>query len=123
MNNEMTLDQYQKTTQEHAIYPGQGEINGMNGGLNYCIIALCGEAGEIANRYKKLLRDDHGQMNNEARQELILEAGDCLWYLARIAKELDCPLSEIARANIDKLRKRALRTKRELNELYGRFQL
>lgn len=123
MTKEVTLNEYQKTTQERAIYPGQGEINGMNGGLNYCILALCGEAGELANTYKKLLRDEHGQVNDKARENLLLELGDCMWYMARIAQELNCNLADVAQMNITKLHNRALKKKIELNELYGRMSL
>ena len=52
-----------------------------------------------------LLRDDK-TMSEERRQELILEFGDVLWYLANLAKELDVSLEEIATQNIAKLASR-----------------
>lgn len=55
MSNELTLDQYQELTQRTAIYPGQGGLMG----LNYAAMESSGEAGEIANKVKKISRDNY----------------------------------------------------------------
>jgi NTP pyrophosphatase (non-canonical NTP hydrolase) len=96
----MELNEYQKAAGLTAIYP-----SGLWVGLVYTTLGLNGEAGEIAEKVKKLLRDDK-TMTEERRQELILELGDVLWYLANLAKELDVSLEEIATQNIAKLASR-----------------
>lgn len=98
-----TLDEYQIDAADTAIYP-------VDIGIAYTILGLAGEAGELANTYKKILRDD-GPLNNETHAKLIAELGDVLWYAAMIAHELDTDLSDVAARNIEKLQDRALRNK------------
>lgn len=87
----MEFNEYQALAQQTAIYP-----KGL--GLYYTALGLAGEAGEVANKVKKLLRD--GQLDKEA---LVSELGDVLWYLASLATELEVELDEVARKNLDKL--------------------
>ena len=71
------------------------------------ILGLCGESGEIAEKVKKSLRD-----NTEIKNEdMALELGDCLYYIARIAEYYGYTLEEIARMNIKKLADREKRNK------------
>jgi NTP pyrophosphatase (non-canonical NTP hydrolase) len=73
----------------------------------YFVLGLAGESGEVANRFKKVLRDDKGQLNNEAAADLAHELGDCLWYIAMIASEvLKLDLATIAKWNLVKLSNR-----------------
>jgi NTP pyrophosphatase (non-canonical NTP hydrolase) len=77
--------------------------------ITYATLGLVGEAGELANKVKKLLRGD------PERDELLAgvkaEMGDVLWYLAALAEDLNVDLSEIAGENIDKLHSRQTRGK------------
>lgn len=98
----MDFNEYQTKTQNTAIYPGQNTVIG----LNYSVVAMVGEAGEVANRFKKVLRDDKGRITPEARADLLEESGDVLWYLARICHELDSTLEFVAQYNISKLEER-----------------
>jgi len=103
----LTLDAYQAETAETAVYPGAGE-----GGLDaivYTTLGLSGEAGEIPNKVKKILRDAGGTITNETRDAISKEIGDTLWYVARLADELGYSLGDIAQANLDKLNSRAER--------------
>lgn len=100
----MNLDDYQRDAEKTAIYPTDG-ING----LAYVSLGLVGEAGEIANKVKKILRDSNGSMTEDTRMALVGEVGDVLWYVAMLAKELDTPLSQIAEWNIEKLNERKKR--------------
>lgn len=95
----MTLDDYQNAALETAKYGDQNA-------LEYTILGLVGEAGEIANKYKKVLRDDGGILSETKRVELGAEIGDVLWYVAALSKELGFPLDNIAIDNIAKLRSR-----------------
>jgi len=101
---EMTLDEYQAGTLETASYP----IMGPNG-LVYPIMGLLGEAGELADKFKKVLRDSGGLISEDVRAALVKELGDVLWYAARVAGHLDADLSEVAAANLAKLRDRKAR--------------
>jgi NTP pyrophosphatase (non-canonical NTP hydrolase) len=94
---------YQAQTATTARYP--------NVGANpvYPTLGLCGEAGEVAEKVKKALRDHGGQFSDELRADLALELGDVLWYLARLASELELDLGAIAEANVAKLASRAER--------------
>ena len=76
-------------------------------GLNYNSVGFGGEAGEYLNEYKKFLRREHlPPPDDPIYERLLLELGDTLWYMARIAEDLGSSLEEIATMNIDKLRTR-----------------
>ncbi|MEF8847145.1 MAG: nucleoside triphosphate pyrophosphohydrolase family protein [Candidatus Paceibacterota bacterium] len=74
--------------------------------LPYLVLALNGEAGEIAEKVKKVYRDDEGEVTKEKRKDIEKEIGDCLWYLTQIATELGLSLDEIACTNLNKLKDR-----------------
>ena len=75
----------------------------------YPTLGLCGEAGEVADKVKKVIRDDDGVFSESVRESLKLELGDVLWYVAQLASELGFDLDTIARANLEKLASRAAR--------------
>jgi len=101
----VTLDAYQEISNLTAIYPNKGS------NMSYPALGLCGEAGEIANKVKKIYRDHDGVLTQEYREILSAELGDVLWYVAAIASELDVSLGEIALSNVDKLADRQARNK------------
>ncbi len=100
----MTFDQYQEAAATTAIYPDRGSV----GGLAYIALGL-GEAGEIQNKVKKILRDHGGELTDEMRLALAKEAGDLLWYIAQLSEEIGIPLSDIASGNLSKLVSRKVR--------------
>ena len=75
------------------------------------VLGLTGEAGETADKIKKILRDKNGVVSDEDRSAICKELGDTLWYLASIARYLDLPLSEVASKNVEKLEDRFVRNK------------
>ena len=75
----------------------------------YPTLGLCGEAGEVADKVKKVLRDHQGAFDDAMVDDLRLELGDVLWYVAQLATELELDLAEIAEANLAKLASRAAR--------------
>lgn len=101
----MTFEEYQKLAQKTAVYPNQGS------NFVYTTLGLVGEAGEVAEKIKKVLRDDGGVINEAKKQELAKELGDVLWYLAGLAAELGISLEEIAQMNLSKLASRQERGK------------
>jgi len=102
--DELSFDTYQMDTFNTAKYPDCGEGTAL--ALAYVALGLAGEGGEIANKVKKILRDDNGVVSDEKRQVILAEAGDVLWYLARVVDELGGSLEVIAQANLDKLQSR-----------------
>jgi len=96
----MTFGEYQKKSRETAIYPHQGS------NIIYPLLGLCGETGEVAEKIKKVIRDQQNIINGKTRLLLKKELGDILWYLAQLATELRCSLDDIAITNIEKLQSR-----------------
>ena len=95
----MSFDIYQEKTGETAMYPPDKA-------LEYLTLGLCSEAGEVAGKLKKVIRDFDGVIDEEKAQQLSLEIGDVLWYVAQLATTLGLQLSEIAEDNLNKLASR-----------------
>lgn len=100
MDTISNLDEYQSQAMELAFYPCIGS------NFIYPTLGLVGEAGEVAEKIKKLIRDDHSEISKAKSDELREEIGDVLWYISALATEFNLSLSEIATSNITKLRKR-----------------
>lgn len=75
------------------------------------VLGLTGEAGETADKIKKILRDKDGVVTDEDKDLIIKELGDTLWYVAAIARYLGVELVDVANSNIDKLESRYQRNK------------
>jgi NTP pyrophosphatase (non-canonical NTP hydrolase) len=99
----MDLSEYQSRSRATAVYPAAGE------NLLYPTLGLCGEAGEVAEKIKKMIRDDDGVLTDERRSALSKELGDVLWYLAQLATEAELDLDAVAEANLAKLSSRQRR--------------
>ena len=109
MKDNFTLNEYQDNAENTAIYPNKGTLQGL------CYTALgLGEAGEVQNKVKKILRDDSGIITDEKKLEIAKELGGNLWYIAMCAKEIGYTLGEIGRINIEELSSR-----KERNVLKG----
>ena len=80
-----------------------------NSGLLYCSLGLAGEAGEVAEKAKKLIRDSRGVITEEIRQIIGKELGDVLWYVAQASRQIGYTLSDIATMNMTKLNDRKAR--------------
>ena len=94
-----SLREYQIKAVGFAIYPATHKVL-------YPTLGLCGEAGEIAEKVKKQVRD-----NNFNRHEVAKELGDVIWYLDNLANDIGYNLDEIANINIEKLSSRKERNK------------
>jgi len=104
----INFNEYQSEATKTAAYPNIGN------NIYYPTLGLCGESGEVAEKIKKIFRDDNGIVTNESKLKLEKELGDVLWYVAQLATELDLSLDEIATNNIRKLQSR-----KERNQLHG----
>jgi NTP pyrophosphatase (non-canonical NTP hydrolase) len=105
----MEFDEYQKKTAKYDLSDATSNLKGV--GFIEKVLGLVGEAGETADKIKKILRDKDGVPSDEDRDLIIKELGDTLWYLAAIARYLGIPLSEVASGNINKLESRFQRNK------------
>lgn len=77
--------------------------------LLYPALGLCGEAGELANKIKKVWRDSGGYPSIDGRNAIIDELGDVMWYVAEMATQLGVNLSDVAERNLLKLASRQQR--------------
>lgn len=80
----------------------------------YPVLGLSGEAGEIAEKFKKQFRDRGGEYTDEFKTELVKELGDVMWYVAEISTQLGIDLEVVAQRNIEKLYSR-----KERNQIQG----
>ncbi len=101
----MTFEDYQKLSRKTAIYPDR------DNNFVYPTLGLAGESGEVAEKVKKILRDNNGVADDSRKKELQKELGDVLWYVSQLATELGLSLDEIASLNIEKLYSRFDRNK------------
>tara|TARA_Y100000780_G_scaffold211112_2_gene210174 strand:+ start:371543 stop:371935 length:393 start_codon:yes stop_codon:yes gene_type:complete len=100
----ITLKEYQDWTVTTAMYP-HAETGNVEE-LMYLALGLVGEAGEVANKVKKLFRDGD---NQDLRTELAKELGDVMWYMGRLSSVLDVDLTETLAKNVAKLESRKAR--------------
>jgi NTP pyrophosphatase (non-canonical NTP hydrolase) len=77
--------------------------------LVYAVLGLSGEAGEVAEKMKKIIRDKNNRIDADDTLAFAKELGDVLWYIARISHQLGIPLSLIAELNMVKLQSRKSR--------------
>ncbi|HVU59794.1 MAG TPA: nucleoside triphosphate pyrophosphohydrolase family protein [Candidatus Saccharimonadales bacterium] len=97
----MTFDEYQQQAITTDSFGGKGDI--MSIAFVNKVLGLCGESGEVADKIKKLQRNNAGAMSDEERAEVLKELGDVLWYLSAITYYLGGSLDEVARGNLAKL--------------------
>ena len=90
----ITPDLYENYASQTAIFPKEKA-------LEYLALGLTSEAGEVAGKVKKLIRDGKGD-----KKAIASEIGDVLWYCAMMAKEVGVPLNEIMKENLRKLHSR-----------------
>jgi NTP pyrophosphatase (non-canonical NTP hydrolase) len=75
----------------------------------HLLLGLVGEAGELAEKAKKIVRDQDSDFTRWDREVLSKELGVTLWFVAVLADHFDVPLEEVARLNLTKLADRQAR--------------
>lgn len=98
----LDFNEYQDVARKTAIYPAQYK-------MVYPVIGLAGEAGEVSEKVKKVIRDKEGYFDEEDKEAIAKEIGDVLWYLSALATDLGLRLDDIADANLQKLEDRQKR--------------
>jgi NTP pyrophosphatase (non-canonical NTP hydrolase) len=101
----MTFNDYQEETNKTAIYPDRGN------NFVYPVLGLMGEAGEVAEKIKKVWRDKNNIVSDNDKMEIKKEMGDVLWYLSQLATELEIDFEDVANTNILKINSRLERHK------------
>ena len=92
----MDFNIYQQQAATTAVYPESAKYV-------YPTLGLCGEAGEVAEKIKKVIRDNGGVFTEEKKKEIIKEVGDVLWYIAALLSDLGVTMDEAAVGNLEKL--------------------
>ena len=108
----MEFNEYQEKAKRYDLAEATSDLKAP--GFMEKVLGLAGEAGETADKFKKIIRDKDGVMSDEDKSAVAKELGDVLWYVASIARYLDVPLSEVAKNNLEKLESRM-----ERNRLHG----
>ncbi len=100
----MEMNEYQKLASRTATF-NSDELDEKEFArqVAYLALGVTGEAGEVAEKVKKILRDDEGSISDEKKEELKKELGDVLWYLSQMARMLGYSFEDVAQTNIDKL--------------------
>ena len=100
---------YQRFTCSTRIYPSSQ-------GIVYNLFGIAGEAGEIFEKVKKLIRDKKKKITKKGlskkdKLEIIKELGDLIWYISTLSDELGYTLEEVISINVKKLTSRKRRNK------------
>lgn len=100
----MNLNEYQEKA---AVYDlSQPTMDLKSPGFVEKALGLVGEAGETADKVKKIIRDKNGAPTDEDKTEIVKELGDVLWYVSNLARYVDTSLEDVAKMNLDKLESR-----------------
>lgn len=96
----MNFKEYQEQANKTSIFPKDGRA------YVYATLGLSGEAGEVAEKVKKIIVNKNSVISEESKGEIKKELGDVLWYLSQLATELGLSLDEVAKENIGKIHDR-----------------
>lgn len=97
------------STQAISTLLGDHDMADMDATLMAQVLGLVGESGEVAEKFKKLIRDKKGHISAEDKADILKELGDILWYVNAVAHLLDSSLEEVAAHNIEKVLSRKQR--------------
>jgi NTP pyrophosphatase (non-canonical NTP hydrolase) len=104
----LSMNEYQADAAATMIYKWK---------IIYPALGLASEAGEVADKIKKLIRDENikfdgnEELHDRQRAEILYELGDVLWYVAALSRDLGVSLNELAHMNLEKLRLRQMTNK------------
>lgn len=99
----MTFKEYEELVNPTRAYPAVQLDEQTKLSWVYPALGLSGEAGEVSEKLKKILRDKNGIVSSEDKKAIEKELGDVLWYINAIAVDIDSSLEEVAKANVTKL--------------------
>jgi NTP pyrophosphatase (non-canonical NTP hydrolase) len=97
----MTFDEYQKQALTTAVHHPNPEMD-----KSIFAMGIAGEAGEVIEKWKKIVAYREGKVTEEDLAEISKELGDVLWYIAVFADQLGLSFGDIAQLNAEKLASR-----------------
>jgi NTP pyrophosphatase (non-canonical NTP hydrolase) len=100
----LSFNEYQKQALTTAVLSGNKMLD-----ICHWSLGLAGESGEVAEKIKKIIRDQNSDPSAIDKDDIKKELGDVLWYIAVFAEELGLSLQDIANTNAEKLRSRKVR--------------
>lgn len=104
----MQISDYSSQAISTDLYDKEGQAIDSHAMLEK-VFGLVGEAGEVADKFKKILRDKDGIATDDDKKEIAKELGDVLWYINSVGIYLGFSLEDIAQANLDKVLSRKAR--------------
>ena len=106
----MDFNLYQEKAHETANYPS-GTIGKEAHAVNYIYpaLGLAEEAGEVAGKFAKAVRDNGGVFDCDRITSVSKELGDVLWFVAECCTVLGISMNDVAEQNIKKLADRKAR--------------
>lgn len=105
----MNLNEYQQLAKTTELMTRKSRLTANDPAFVAKVLGLVGEAGEVAEKYKKIVRDKGGKISENDKTEIIKELGDVLWYISAMADYLGTSLEDVATMNLDKLQSRKSR--------------
>ena len=108
------IQKYMSEFKKYAEFVESLKVYPYTATIIYPALGLCGEAGEVAEKIKKIIRDKGSVYTPEDKAEIVKELGDVLFYVTALAKDLGFSLEYVAGMNVEKLMSR-----KERNVLHG----
>lgn len=100
----MTFDEYQQQALTTALANPDPTLD-----KNHWVLGIAGEAGEVVEKWKKIIAYKDGKISDEDMAELAKELGDVVWYVAVLAHSLGLSFDDIMAQNVEKLKSRKAR--------------
>ena len=100
----MTFDEYQERALATAINTYEPLM-----AKTIWAMGVAGEAGEVVEKWKKIVAYKNGVVSREELEGLAKELGDVVWYIAVFADALDLSLEDVMARNVEKLKSRQAR--------------
>ncbi len=100
----MTFNEYQRQALTTAIFHKDPLMD-----KTIWAMGIAGEAGEVIEKWKKIVAYKSGEISKEDQQEIKKELGDVIWYVALLAHSLGLSMDEVAKLNLNKLEDRKKR--------------
>ncbi|MEO8785026.1 MAG: nucleoside triphosphate pyrophosphohydrolase family protein [Candidatus Saccharimonadales bacterium] len=100
----MTADEYQNQALTTAIPHADPLMD-----KSIWVMGIAGEAGEVVEKWKKIVAYKDGVITAQDKKELVKEMGDVIWYVAVLANSLGVSFEEVLQVNLNKLADRKKR--------------
>ena len=106
----MTINEYQQKAHTFSCYEKPvcyqdvaGQIITHNLEFTYPALGLAEEAGEVAGKFAKAVRDEGGNISTERKEAIKKELGDVCWFVAELCTVMGLSMEEVMQHNINKL--------------------